>query len=588
MLGTIDGGRALRVLAAACIAFTLLLAASPQSQIAAADAADRVSVIVQGWANGNAEVTEAVERVGGRVTLDLPLVDGVSARVPSDALDELRTDRAVRNVTPDSKVGFEQAAPGNSSDTPQRVQRVVRSDSLWSQGITGRGVTVALIDTGVYAAHPDLAGRVIHCEDFSHEAGTEAHCQDTFGHGTFMAGLIAGNGASSNGHFMGAAPEANIVSIKLAGFDGATDVSHVLAGIQWVVAHKNEYGIKVMNLSLGSDSSQSYKLSPLNYAVQKAWKSGIAVVVSAGNSGPDARTVLKPADDPYVITVGASNDEGTMTVSDDEVPVFSSRGPTKSDGLAKPDIVAPGVHTVSLRSPGSAIDQQFGSTAVVKDMYFRGTGTSMSAATVSGVVAQMIQAQPSVIPDRIKYRLMNTTRRIETTDKYAAGTGLIDAYAAAKSTSSGLANQSGGLLGINLSLSTGLGSLQGSRGGLVADVVTPLGSATLSGEYKAQHDDKLISLSNPLGLVPYLGLTYTTTGWDPLTYDLTSWITTDWAAMKWKDGAWVATTWEAMKWKGSDWTNTDWEAMKWKDADWNAMKWKATTWQTKWYAAAWD
>jgi serine protease AprX len=244
---------------------------------------------------------------------------------------------------------------------------------------------------------------------------------------------------------------------------------------------------------------------------------------------------------------------------------------------------------VSLRSPGSAIDQQFGSTAVVDDMYFRGTGTSMSAATVTGVVAQMIQAQPSVVPDRIKYRLMNTTRRIVTTDKYAAGTGLIDAYAAAKSTSSGLANQgNGGLLGLNLSLGSGLGSLQGARGGLVADVVTPLGTATLSGEFKAQHEDKLISLSNPLGLVPYLGLTYTTTGWDRLTYDLTSWVSSDWAAMRWKDESYLSTTWDAMRWKGSTWSNADWEAMRWKDADWNAMRWKATTWQTKWYAAAWD
>jgi serine protease AprX len=586
MLGTIDRGRALRVLAAACIAIATLLAASPQSQVAAADAADRVSVIVQGWGNGSAEVAEAVERVGGKVTLDLPLIDGVSARVPSDALGELRADQAVWQVSRDDKVGFEGYVDGAA--TPQRVQRIIRSDALWKEGITGRGVTVALIDTGVYADHPDLAGRVIHCEDFSHEAGTEAHCQDTFGHGTFMAGLIAGNGTSSNGKFMGAAPEANIVSVKLAGFDGATDVSHVLAGIQWVVAHRSQYGIRVLNLSLGSDSAQTYKLSPLNYAVQKAWKAGIAVVVSAGNSGSDSRTVLKPADDPYVITVGSANDEGTLKISDDQVPVFSSRGPTKADGLAKPDVVAPGVHTISLRSPGSAIDQAFGSTATVQDSYFRGTGTSMSAATVTGVVAQMIQAQPSVVPDRIKYRLMDTARPILTTDKYAVGRGLVDGYAAAKSTSTGLANQSGGLLGINLSLSTGLGLLQSDRGSLAADVITPLGSATLSGEFKAQHDGKLVSLSNPLGLVPYLGLTYTTTGWDPLTYDLTSWVSSDWASMRWKDENFLQTTWDSMRWKGSSWSNADWESMRWKDADWNSMRWKSTTWQTKWYAAAWD
>ena len=569
-----------RVILGFFLAIATAVAATPSGAIASRRASERIAVIVQGWSGGS-DVSDAVERVGGEVGLDLPLVDGVSARIPGDSLDELRADATVRQVTRDGKVGFEGSFDGAA--TPQRVQRIVRSDQLWKNGITGRGVTVALIDTGVYADHPDLAGRVVHCEDFSHERGTEAHCQDTFGHGTFMAGLIAGNGASSDGFFMGAAPEANIVSVKLAGFDGATDVAHVLAGIQWVVAYKKKYNIKVLNLSLGSDSSQSYLFAPLNYAVQKAWKSGIAVVVSGGNDGPNPRTILKPGDDPYVVTVGSSNDEGTLEIGDDRVPVFSSRGPTRSNGLAKPDLVAPGVHTVSLRSPGSAIDQAYGSTAVVKDMYFRGTGTSMSTATVTGIVAQMLQAKPALVPDQIKYRLMETARSIATTDKYAAGSGLVDAYASTVSTTTAKANQ-----GLLLGLGTGLGSLQADRGSLAVDVITPLGTATLSGERKAQYDGDLISPSNPLGLVPWVGLTYTTTGWDPLTYEQTSWVTQDWAAMRWKDQEFLTTTWDAMRWKGSEWVNADWDAMRWKDADWDAMRWKATTYQSKWYAAAWD
>ncbi|HEX2051392.1 MAG TPA: S8 family peptidase, partial [Actinomycetota bacterium] len=406
-------------------------------------------------------------------------------------MDELRADARVRAVTTDDPIAFE-GAPGEGAT--HRIQNVVRANDLWTRGIDGRGSTVALLDTGVYASHPDLAGRVLHCEDLSHEAGTEAHCADTFGHGTFMAGLIAGDGTASNGKYSGAAPGARIVAVKAAGFDGATDVSTVLAGIQWIVAHKDVYGIDVMNLSLGTDSAQDYRLSPPNYAVERAWAAGIVVVVSAGNSGPDAATVMKPGDDPYVITVGASNDEGSMAIGDDRVPVFSSRGPTRANGLAKPDVVSPGVHTVSLRSPGSAIDQSYGSTAAVDGLYFKGTGTSMATATVSGIVAQLLQDEPGLSPDQVKHRLTSTARDIDETDPMLAGSGLVDAYGAVASTSTAAANQ-------GLAHATGLGLLEGDRGSAGVEVVTPLGQLFLQGEFVAQTDPARVSPANPAGLV---------------------------------------------------------------------------------------
>jgi serine protease AprX len=567
-----------------------------------------------------------VEDVGGTVERSLPIIDGVEATMSRAEMQEVARADTVVNVTPNGHVGFQKVGNGNgggkpapdptpeptSTPTPaptasaapdftaipKRLGTITRSKELWSEGITGRDVTVALIDTGVYAAHPDLAGRVIHCEDFSHEAGTEAHCADTFGHGTFMAGLIAGNGTSSDGTYMGSAPEANIVSVKLAGFDGATDVSNVLAGIQWVVAHKSLYGIKVLNLSLGTDSSQSTSTSPLNYAVQRAWKSGITVIVSAGNSGPGSETILKPADDPLVVTVGSSNDEETLATGDDRVPVFSSRGPTRSNGLAKPDLVAPGVRTVSLRSPGSAIDQQFGASAVVDDAYFRGTGTSMSSALVSGIAAQIVQANPALVPDQIKYRLSATAKDIADTGRYSAGAGIVDAYAATKSTSTAKANSDGGLLGglLNSLLSSGLGFIQPARGSLDIDVQTPLGVGSLLGEYKAQYDTNL--LSTLLGLLPWASLEYTLTGWEAASWRGTSWATAPWAAASWRAASWRATEWVAASWRGSEWVaaswrgtewdNADWDAASWRNVDWDAASWRASTWQSKWYAAAWD
>lgn len=593
---------------ASSVLFSMMIAVSLAAGMVSApgtaeEAGRFVRVIVQGTGS-IADTTNTVESLGGRVTRSLPIVDGVAAEVSAPSLNELTDADGIRHVTRDVAVGFQglcllncesdegggstdDGSTGSTSFDPYEgsayTGEIVRSKPLWDKGITGKGMNVALIDTGVYAGHPDLAGRVVHCEDLSHEAGTAAHCADTFGHGTFMAGLIAGNGASSSGRYKGAAPEANIVSVKLAGFDGATDVSHVLAGIQWTVAHKDKYAIRAMNLSLGTDSAQSYNLSPLNFAVQKAWKAGIVVVVSGGNTGPDYKTVTKPADDPYVITVGSANSEGTTDIGDDRVPGYSSRGPTRADGVPKPDVVAPGVHTISLRSPGSAIDQKFCTTACVGDNYFRGTGTSMSAATTTGIIAQVLQNKPSLDPDQVKYRIVNTARKIATTDKYVAGKGIVDAYASATSTTTKRANQ-----GLLLGLGTGLGTIQSDRGSFGIEVYTPAGEAGLSGELKAQYRASLVSLSNPLGLVPWSGLTYTTTGWDPLTWATTSWVDADWAASKWKASKWKETVWDASKWKGTEWDNADWDASKWKDADWDASKWKATTWQSAWYATAWD
>ena len=565
-----------RAIVAALLVSLLMLGLSPAAPAVSEGAVKMVSVIVQG-SNNAAEAREAVESVGGTVTTNLPIIKGVTADVPSGALSLLEAHSSVFQVTPNEKVGFHGTADG--SQITHRIQKVVRAQKGWSEGITGRGVTVGLLDTGVYQ-HPDLAGRVICGADLTAEAGTPAECQDTFGHGTFMAGLIAGNGASSNGQYKGAAPEARIVSVKASGYDGSTDVSTILAGIQWFVAFKDQYNIRVLNLSLGSDSAQSYKLSPLNYAVERAWDAGIAVVVSAGNSGPDRSTVMKPGDDPFVITVGSSNDEGSVAPNDDMVPVFSSQGPTRADGLTKPDVVSPGVHTVSLRSPGSAIDNNYGASAVVDGNYFRGTGTSMSTATVAGAVAQMLQRNPGLSPDDVKYRLMATARDIAVTDPNKAGAGLIDAYAAATQTVPGVSTQVH-------PKSTGLGSLALDRGSIDIEVVTDLGQVALTGEFNAQTDPTKVDASNPAGLVPFVGLTFTQSGWEGAAWRGAAWRAEDWAGAAWRGVAWRATTWDGAAWRGAAWRNSDWEGAAWRGGEWDGAAWRADSWQSHWYAAAW-
>src|SRR5581483_5966114 len=222
-----------------------------------------------------------------------------------------------------------------SDGGPRSVyNQAIGAVSTQQSGNQGQGVTVAVLDTGVSSV-PDLANRIVSipldpagllrtpCLNLS----SESTCDDNFGHGTFIAGLIAGSGASSFGQYKGVAPQANILAVKLAGRDGISSVSQVLAGIQWVVANKDQFGIRVMNLSLRTDSNLSYRLDPMNFAVEQAWAKGIVVVVSAGNSGPGPQTIAKPADDPWVISVGSTDDHGTATLGDDAVVGFSSRGP---------------------------------------------------------------------------------------------------------------------------------------------------------------------------------------------------------------------------------------------------------------------
>jgi serine protease AprX len=336
---------------------------SPSIDPALFGARGLVGLIVQKVSETDRAPERLVATVGGTITRDLPIVRGFAATVPADSIGALARLSAVRVLSLDRSVGFF-AAP-DSASLKSVYPKVVKADAMWGSGYTGSGVTVALVDTGI-ADVPDLAGRVLpvtddlrgttdSCVNFSGEAG----CADSYGHGTFIAGVIAGNGAASSGAWKGVAPGANLVSVKIAGANGAADVSNVLAAIQWVVSFKDRYGIRVLNLSLGTDSTQSYRTDPLNYAVERAWEAGIVVVVSASNRGPDPQTISKPGDDPWVITVGAIDDRATNGLGDDTVPNFSSRGPTSADGIAKPDVVAPGAHIISLCAPCSEIDTRF-------------------------------------------------------------------------------------------------------------------------------------------------------------------------------------------------------------------------------------
>jgi serine protease AprX len=494
-----------------------------------------VKVIVQKrWAADRGPEL-AVQRLGGRVTRALPIVAGFAAVLPGGrALADLAREPGVRAVSPDRTVRVQGSMAAVGGQIRSVYPKVVRADDAWRNGVTGQGVTVAVVDTGI-ADVPDLAGRIVQineglgppkpCKNLS----GELNCDDAYGHGTFVAGVIAGNGASSGGRWKGVAPGARVLSVKIAGADGAADVSNVLAAIQWVVSFKDDYGIRVLNLSLGTDSTQTYREDPFNYAVQRAWNAGIAVVVSAGNLGPGTGTISKPGDDPWVITVGATDDRGTRTVSDDYLPDFSARGPTAADLLPKPDVVAPGAHIISLRAPGSTVDTTY--PEYVDGSYRRGSGTSMAAGVVSGAVALLLQRNPAATPNRVKYALTATARDAASDDPRAVGAGQVDAYRAAFSAPPGEANQ-------GLDRSSGFGSLGGSRGSVQTQADDP--QATVLGSFFGATLTAQLLLWNPGA--------YVNAGWRPA-----DWYLSTWAVFRFYRLGWYTSDWPGNKWHGATW-----------------------------------
>ena len=249
-----------------------------------------------------------------------------------------------------------------------------------------------------------------------------------------MAGIIAGNddpgGEYTKGEaFTGVAPDARILSVKVADAEGATDVSQVLAAIDWVVQHRDDHGlhVRVINLSFGTDSVQSDALDPLVHAVEVAWRAGIVVVAAAGNRGSASSGLDDPARSPHVIAVGADDTNGTASTADDSIPGWSSAG----DGSRNPDLVAPGKSVTSLRDPGSYIDQQH-ADARVDARYFRGSGTSTSTAVVSGVVALLLQQRPNLTPDQVKAVLTAGARPVPSALDGRQGAGLVNARDASR------------------------------------------------------------------------------------------------------------------------------------------------------------
>jgi serine protease AprX len=445
-----------------------------------------------------------------------------------------------------------------SSTTLANVNAIVGADRLHALGLDGSGVGVALVDTGTV---PVDGLDVVNGADLSIESQAPglAHL-DTFGHGTHLAGIIAGRPANDGSGFGGVAPAATLTSVKVGGTAGIVDVSQVIAGVDWVVAHRNDdpsHPVRVLNLSYSTDGTQDYRLDPLTHAVENAWRAGIVVVVAAGNAGT-APSLATPATDPYVIAVGAADSTGTQRAGDDTVMDFSSRG----NASRRVDLVAPGRSIVSLRDPGGYLDES-NPQARVGSRYFKGSGTSQAAAVVSGAVALLLQRRPELRPDDVKALLTGTATRLPMTDAAGQGAGELNvARALVQPVPRGTAQR--------WAPSTGRGSLEASRGTVHISLLgTPLvGEFDLFGPFDTGAWASASSAGTAWQGGTWMGRMLTGSGWDGGSWSGVVWSGLSWSGLSWSGLSWSGLSWSGLSWSGLSWSGLSWSGLSWSYAAW--------------------
>jgi serine protease AprX len=528
------------------------------------------AAVVRAMPGRLAAAEQAVLAAGGTVTKRLAALETLTVQLPAGAAERIADDAAVHSVTGNRKVQlhrFEGPSYGPLGDlgTYREIeQEVLGAADMWNAGFTGQGVDVALIDSGVVPVNGlRTPNKVYQGPDLSFESQSDnLRYQDTYGHGTHMAGLIAGRDDAVPGtvrrgeqNFVGVAPDSRLVSVKVADASGATDVSQVLAAIDWVVTNRKTNGlnIRVLNLSFGTDSTQDYKVDPLAYAAEVAWKSGIVVVAAAGNRGSDSERLTDPAYDPTILAVGAADNNMTPTTTDDSIPDYSSRG----DGVRNPDLVAYGTKMLSLRSPGSQLDME-NPQARVMDRLFRGSGTSQAAAMVSGSVALLLEQRPTLTPDQVKKLMVGASTRLPNADSRGQGAGVLNL-----STLKGLPTPSAAASAQNATPSTGLGSLDAARGS------TELVDAT-NGEVLEGEND-------------IFGVAWTPATWAAKSAAGTAWNKGTWNGTRWSGDNWSGTRWSGVTWSGTRWSGTRWSGTRWSGADWTGTRWSGSSWTgTRW------
>lgn len=474
--------------------------AQPQLFALAAQNPDQMVQVITQKATDAQDAETLVARMGGKVTVDLSVINAFAAEMSAESALELAKSEAVRWVSLDTEM-----APTlcngcvDTTNLTNSYIRTIQADKVWNlpKLLQGQGVGVAVVDSGINPNGDLYTNMGVNRQKANVRFNTDynQNTSDGYGHGTHVSSIIGGDGSESNGKYIGVAPMVNIINVKVSNDDGSARTSDVVQGLQWVLDNKDAYNIRVVNLSFNSTVAESYHNSPLDAAVEILWFNKIVVVVSAGNQ---ANGILyPPANDPFVITVGATDDNGTASLSDDVITSFSAYG-TTADGIKKPDLVAPGKDIVA-----RLVNTNMGMASahpgnVIAGTYFKMSGTSASAPMVSGAVAILLQSEPGLNPDQVKYRLMSTANK--TWNNYnvtEAGAGYLDVYAAVKTATTDSANNN---------------------------------------------------------LIPSQLLS---TGTDPITFGSVGWNSVGWNSVGWNSVGWNSVGWNSVGWNSDYWGAVD-------------------------------
>ena len=541
-----------------------------------------VAVIVRASAGHLDAAEHAVRKAGGEVGVRLPLIGGFAARVTASMAATLGAAPGIASITRDATVRLSGSAEDSSTPAPgtmAAVDGLVGATDLWSRGFDGSGIDVALIDSGVSPVDGlKSPGKVVNGPDlsFDRQAGAPAYL-DAYGHGTHLAGIIAGrqDGVAGGGNVVGVAPGARIVNVKVASAGGETDVSQVIAAIDWVTQHRTSNGlnIRVLNLSFGTDSVQDPGLDPLAYAVEVAWRRGIVVVVAAGNGGDHRRRLADPALDPFVLAVGAADTHGTSDASDDTVPGWSSPG----DETRSPDLVAPGVGVPGPRVPGSLLDLAVPSPT--GSPLLRGTGTSQAAAIVSGAAALLLDERPNLTPDQVKALLTSTATPLPAAGATAQGDGLLNLAAASAAPVPSSVQRP--------DRSRGTGDLEGARGTMHVQVA----GSVLQGErdiFGAAWDANEWAESS-WELSTWHDGTWNDRTWTGKCLCATSWSGPSWSGLSWSGLSWSGSGWSGLSWSGLSWSGLSWSGLSWSGLSWSGLSWSGLSWSGQsWSGLSWS
>ena len=445
------------------------------------------------------------------------------------------------------------------------ITSMIGATTWWNQGYTGAGIDVAVIDTGVSPV-PALsgAGKVVNGPDLSVDSQNPALTNlDANGHGTFMAGLIAGHDPSLTApyadapasEYRGVAPDARIINVKVGDADGGVDVSQVIAAIDWVVqnAHDPGFDIRIISLSYGTNSAQRYTVDPLAYAAEQAWKHGIVVVAAAGNTGFQASAtapgLADPAYDPYVIAVGSYDTMGTTSTADDVVASYSASvvrpGPRHAE---EPRLVAPGSHLQGLCDPGSYVDQN-NPTGELGSLYFRGSGTSEATAITAGAIALILQKYPNLTPDEVKHFITSNATMVPGWSRVKAGAGELNLTTLATATPVSYTQ--------SFTSSTGTGTLELSRG---TDHLT-LNGVELAGEqdiFGSAFSSAAMGKSSRRPRTPGRAEPGTATPGQATAGAGDTWLGTTWTGNSWSGNTWSGNSWSGNTWSGNTWSSASW------------------------------